>query len=60
MRLVVAKIMCFAFEALIFGSKLDIYIYHIHSQGVQIVFKVGLALLKYRHDDLVSFTGSFV
>ncbi|XP_030923605.1 EVI5-like protein isoform X1 [Quercus lobata] len=31
----------------------EIYIYHIHLQGVQIVFKVGLALLKYCHDDLI-------
>jgi hypothetical protein len=45
--------------SVVFWFKTLIYICHIHLQGVKIVFKVGLALLKYCHDDLVSFTGSF-
>jgi len=35
-------------------------LWYLICQGVKIVFKVGLALLKYRHDDLVSISRSFL
>lgn len=44
-----------------FGFKLNIiYLLIYFCQGVKIVFKVGLALLKYCHDDLVSIQGIFI
>lgn len=36
---------------------LNLIYYFLFLQGVRIVFKVGLALLKYCHDDLVSISG---
>lgn len=57
MRLVLCNTASHFYEVVIFGFVLrtELIMIYTFCQGVRIVFKVGLALLKFCHDDLVSY-----